>query len=63
VDAKATTAVASKGESSSQTKATGGASGGGSTVTGGHGAIVSSAFTHMRTVSAFSMQHKVCAPI
>jgi ATP-binding cassette subfamily B (MDR/TAP) protein 1 len=28
-------------------------------VSGGHGAIISTAFTHMRTVSAFSMQHKV----
>ena len=25
----------------------------------GHGAVISSAFTHMRTVCAFSMQHKV----
>jgi len=58
----ATKAVASKGESkesSQQSKAAGGASGGGTTVAGGHGAIISSAFTHMRTVSAFSMQHKV----
>jgi ATP-binding cassette subfamily B (MDR/TAP) protein 1 len=31
----------------------------GGVVTGGHGAIISTAFTHMRTVSAFSMQHKV----
>ena len=31
----------------------------GGVVSGGHGAIISTAFTHMRTVSAFSMQHKV----
>lgn len=32
----------------------------GSALTGtGHGAVISSAFTHMRTVCAFSMQHKV----
>ena len=31
----------------------------GGVVAGGHGAIISTAFTHMRTVSAFSMQHKV----
>jgi len=37
--------------------AAGNASGG--VVSGGHGAIISTAFTHMRTVSAFSMQHKV----
>ena len=38
-------------------KAAAGTSGG--VVSGGHGAIISTAFTHMRTVSAFSMQHKV----
>lgn len=32
---------------------------GGGVISGGHGAIISTAFTHMRTVSAFSMQHKV----
>eukprot|EP01034_Spumella_vulgaris_P039260 gene39260-48499_t len=28
-------------------------------IPGGHGGVISTAFTHMRTVSAFSMQHKV----
>lgn len=28
-------------------------------VSGGHGAVISAAFTHMRTVCAFSMQHTV----
>jgi len=30
-----------------------------STMSGGSGAVISTAFTHMRTVSAFSMHHKV----
>jgi len=37
----------------------GNGSGGGGIVSGGHGSVISSAFVHMRTVSAFSMQHKV----
>ena len=32
---------------------------GGSTMAGGHGAVISTAFVHMRTVSAFSMHHQV----
>lgn len=33
----------------------------GRTMTGGHGAVISTAFVHMRTVSAFSMHHQVSA--
>ena len=40
---------------------TDGAGGGGGGAGGGHGGLISSAFTHMRTVSAFSMQFTVSA--
>jgi len=58
---KKSTAVTKKGSSDStskeQSKKT---TEEGSALTGtGHGAVISSAFTHMRTVCAFSMQHKV----
>lgn len=32
---------------------------GNTTMSGGHGAVISTAFTHMRTVSAFSMHHSI----
>ena len=53
-DTKDVTTVATTSKDAVKT----GAAGNG-VVSGGHGAIISTAFTHMRTVSAFSMQHKV----
>lgn len=38
---------------------TSGTNGQNSTMAGGHGAVIATAFVHMRTVSAFSMHHKV----
>eukprot|EP01033_Poteriospumella_lacustris_P014692 gene14693-10505_t len=49
-------AALTRSKSSSQA---GNPAAGGSTMAGGHGAVISTAFVHMRTVSAFSMHHQV----
>jgi ABC-type multidrug transport system fused ATPase/permease subunit len=51
------TATSKAGDKSSNNASK--ASNGGSTMAGGHGAVISTAFVHMRTVSAFSMHHQV----
>jgi ATP-binding cassette subfamily B (MDR/TAP) protein 1 len=59
-DAKATTVAKVGKQSTSNTKnKKASANSAGSTMAGGHGAVIATAFVHMRTVSAFSMHHQI----